>query len=165
MRRSLILPLLLAVTAFAACGAETTPVAQDLTHPRAETPTKPRELAGFDRDGGRCTYGPCHDSLTVLTDGSWTATTGEEVREGTLTPDELEALTAAVSQADLVAKKKPEQQCAAWSDGADYTVRLQAADGEPSVEVSTCDYELTQDPVLAELARLHGDTDVTYSLE
>lgn len=131
------------------------PSATDSTtaEPRAAIPVT--AMAEYDATGGMCTYGSCHTSFSVDTNGDYTATDGTTTHEGTLTEDQFADLTRITLTTDAATNPKAEVTCNAWTDGMDYSLSYEPANGRP-VSVSTCTHDLTGVDLLAALLALHG---------
>lgn len=158
-----------ALVVLTGCGGAgtTTAVNVTATEPASDAPSAPEEtrsalpvveMAGYVASGGLCTYGPCETSLSVNTDGTWSATTGEDATTGHLSEDQLDTLTRLVLATDTSPEAKPEVVCNAWTDGMDYALTFQPADGA-QVNVSSCTHELADTDLLAALLDLHAPGD------
>lgn len=133
------------------------------TEPATATPSTPDEtrsalpvveMAGYVATGGMCVYGACETSLSVNTDGTWSATVGKKTTTGHLSEDQLADLSRLVLSTDTP-ETKPEVLCNAWTDGMDYTLTYQPTDATP-VNVSSCTHALADVDLLAALLDLHA---------
>lgn len=126
--------------------------------PAVEAADDDNRMVVLKVSGGMCPYGLCHSEQSIFKDGAFKFSDGSGYnREGRITVDDLERLTAAIEKTDFeIIKKKPFTGiCHKAYDGSESVYYFYTSHGLE--EIGSCTYRIdAQHPLFMEITNLLG---------